>query len=324
MARLNALLGEEKKPHIHPGEAWSDAALADLDAMSESSRGTWRNLLMHAQSATTSKPSAKWLKEAKAKVEAVGFDAFKATLLRWFPLVDQPRTGPLAHRPYGGPAGVHSIAVLHSDFLKGLVWSCGAFDDRDLARAVSRLALSSFRKIPGVGPRLVSLGNACVVALGMMPGMETVGQLAFLKVKVKSAPAFREIEKALEVAAKREGLPVNEIEELGVPAYGLEEVGRRRETIGEYVAELIVEGSDATLRWSKLDGKPLKSVPAAAKKEHADEVKELTATTKDVGKMLGASASGSTVSSSRAKLGRSMFGASVISTILWSAPSRGA
>ena len=67
----------------------------------------------------------------------------------------------------------------------------------------------------------------------------------------------------------------------------MEEVGRRREVLGDYTAEIIVDGPDARLYWSKA-GKSLKSVPAAVKKEHAEEVKELQAAVKDVGKMLTA------------------------------------
>ena len=143
--------------------------------------------------------------------------------------------------------------------------------------------------MPGKGPRLVTLGGTAVAALGAMPGMDAVGQLARLKLKVKFIPAQKEAEKALTAAAEREGLPRDEIEELAVPSYGMEEVGRRREVLGESVADLIVEGQDATLRWSKLaDGKPIRSAPAAAKKDHADEVKELQAAVKDIGAMLAA------------------------------------
>lgn len=81
--------------------------------------------------------------------------------------------------------------------------------------------------------------------------------------------------------------PRDEVEELAVSSHGMEEVGRRCEIPGDYVTEPVVQGWDASLRWSKMaDDKPLKSVPAAVKNDHADEVKELQAVLKDVGKML--------------------------------------
>ena len=73
-----------------------------------------------------------------------------------------------------------------------------------------------------------------------------------------------------------------------MPAYGLQDVGRRREVVGEYGALLSVSGSDVDLRWLKADGTPLKSLPASLKKEHAERVKELRDAVKTVRLMLRA------------------------------------
>ena len=67
----------------------------------------------------------------------------------------------------------------------------------------------------------------------------------------------------------------------------MEEVGRRVETFGDYTAEIVVDGSDAYLSWSKAEQAD-EVGPGYAKKEHAEEVKELQAAVKDVGKMLTA------------------------------------
>jgi Domain of unknown function (DUF4132) len=234
------------------------------------------------------KPSLRsWRKDAQPLLDAVGFESLKEHILRWFPLVDKPRTVPRERVHQWAPDYDNLIIEPHVELLRGMVWCCGLKEDADLARALAKLALSAYRKIPGKGPRLISLGNACVTSLGMMPGRSPIGQLAILKVKIKFGTAQREIEKAFNAAAQREGLPRDEIEELAVPAYGLEEVGVLRETFGDYQAELHVDGSAASLQWFK-DGKPLKSAPAAAKKEHAEEFKELQASLKDINAMLPA------------------------------------
>ena len=284
--RLSGLTQREPEARLIPGEAWADVAIADLAAMDADRRRKWSALLLACQE-VGGKPSAKWLKSAKERMEPVGFDDFKGRLLAWFPLVDRPRTQPVESRfePW-----VNDVLIPpHIDMLRGLAWLAATRSDSDLTRAIAALALSSYRKVPGKGPRMVSLGNAAVVALGMTPGLEAVGQLAWLKVRVKFGTAQKEVEKALDAAAKREGLPRAEVEEMAVPAYGMEEVGRRRETLGDYVAEIVAEGRDASLRWTKAaDGKAIKSVPAAVRKEHADELKDLQAAVKDIGKMLTA------------------------------------
>src|SRR5262249_22187195 len=117
---------------------------------------------------------------------------------------------------------------------------------------------------------------------------EAVGQLAMLKVRVKFGTAQKEIEKAFDAAASGLGLPRDQIEELGVPSYGLEEVGRRCEELGGYRAELRVTGSDADLSWSDAAGKALKAVPARVKNEHKEELKELQQSLKDIRAMLPA------------------------------------
>ena len=95
-----------------------------------------------------------------------------------------------------------------------LVRLCEGRHDPDVARALARLAVSSYKKPPGIGPRPTGLGNACVAVLGTMPGVESIGLLAMLKTRVKVNSALKQIEKAFDTAAKREALDREAIEEL--------------------------------------------------------------------------------------------------------------
>ena len=104
--------------------------------------------------------------------------------------------------------------------------------------------------------------------------------------RIKVGKAQKGIEQALNVAAERVGLPREEIEEMSVPAYGLQEVGVRREQVGEFGVELVVTGTSSTeMRWIRPDGKRQKSVPKAVKEHHAEELKELKGAARDVQKM---------------------------------------
>lgn len=273
------------------GEAWADAAIAEIGVSEEAERDAWLELLNICTKASGSAPSAKWLKSAKPFVEKIGPDGFKQTLLKWFTHVDKPRSRQAERVSEWQPDPNQMMEPVNADVLRALVWLCAEDEDREMARALTAVALSAYRKVPWIGPRCVRVGNACVAALGRMPGREGIGQLALLKVKVKFGAAQKGIDYALAEAAMRAGLLKDEIEEMSVPTYGLEEVGVRREQLGEYRAELVVTGTRSVeLRWFRPDGKGQSSIPQAVKKNHAEELKELNQAVKDIRKMLPAQA----------------------------------
>jgi hypothetical protein len=272
MEELCGVDGGESIP-LAPGEAWSDAAIAGLAQRGPESRLKWAALLRHALGATAARPSAKWLATARQLVEAIGGNDVQEALLRWLPLVAQGQV----------------MNEENATSLRGLLWVVQTLPRPDsLARVITAVALSAYRKVPGIGPRAVKVGNAAVYALAEMKSADAVGQLAMLKVRVKFGTAQKEIEKAFNTAAAALGLPRDQIEEMGVPSYGLEEVGLRRESFSDYRAELIVSGSDAALKWFDSKGKAPKSVPAKVKSDHKDELKELQQSVKDIQGMLPA------------------------------------
>lgn len=287
-ARIDALLGIKETLPLHPGEAWSDVAISDIEGMPTDAKNAWMALLTHCQSASSGKPAKKWLNEGRKILDRVGEKSFVMHLVRWLPLVDKPRTQPLdQHYHVWWPDTSLVIIEPHADILKGLTWCCSLIESRELARALAGLAVSGYRKIPQVGPRLIKVGNAAVWALGNMPGRDAIGHLAYLKVKITFGTARKQIEMALTAAAEREGLPRDEIEEMSVPAYGLTEVGLLEQALGEFTARLaVIKVGKSELTWLKPDGKPQKSVPAAVKADFGDELKELKASGKDIDKML--------------------------------------
>jgi hypothetical protein len=286
--RLRSIATGETPWPIDGGEAWSDCAIGDLRSMTKPERKAWLDLLGHCETAHGSKPTTKWNAWKKAHRSDLRQSQTVQVLCKWFELVDKPRTAPVTASVVWGDR-THLISDANADILKGLCWIAGTIESPDLARALGRLAISCYRKVPGVGPRAVKVGNAAVYALGQMPGRDSLGQLAMLRVKVKFGTAQKLLEKALNAAAEREGLPREEIDELGVPSYGLTEVGLRREPLGDYTAELRVEGfAKPVLGFHKPDGKPQKSVPAAIRETHAADLKELKAAAKDIAAMLPA------------------------------------
>lgn len=265
------------------GDIWADIALNDLRTLDPAIQTAWAELLLHCLRATGSAPSSKWLKGVDKYLDTIGKQDFFQKLSRWFPLVDKPRLTPT--RQYDN---LQTPLPVNVDILKGLAWLCSKSEEPEVARALTALAVSAYKKIPGSGPRAGKVGNACFWALGNMPGPKGVAQLSILKLKVKSNTAQKLIANALETAARRLGMTAEEIEEMSVPTYGLEEVGLRRDEFDDVVSELRVNGSEAEQVWIRNDGKRLSSASKAIKEKYAEELKEISQAGKDIRKMLPA------------------------------------
>lgn len=282
--RLKELRGDsEVSLPLVAGDVWADAALSELRGLDPRTQAAWAELLLHCLRATGSAPSTKWLKGTDKYLAIIGNAEFFNKLSGWFRLVDKPRTTP-AHR-YDN---VQTLLAVNVDILKGLAWLCSKSDDPETARALTTLAISAYKKIPGSGPRAGKVGNACFWALGNMPSGEGVAQLSILKLKVKTNTAQKLIASALENAAQRLGMAAEEIEEMCVPAYGLEEVGFRRDEFEDVVSELRVNGSEVEQVWQRKDGKTLSTPPKAIKEKYPEELKDISQVVKDIRKMLPA------------------------------------
>ncbi|MBL8293688.1 MAG: DUF4132 domain-containing protein [Bryobacterales bacterium] len=273
-----------------PGEHWTDALNAELAALPAKERAAWVSLLKHALTATSSRPSARWIKAAKELVIAIGEKQVSASFERWLSQVAKGRAiAESATSIHDTRSVSDTIHDENATVLRGMLWMIPLLSNStSMLRMVATIAVSAYKKVPGVGPRAVKVGNAAVYVLSEIITPESVGFLAMLKVRVRFGTAQKEIEKAFDAAAAALDLPRDQVEELGAPACGLETVGRREEILGDCRAELVVNGSDAELRWFDARGKSVKSVPAHAKREHAETCKELRQNLNDVAAMLSA------------------------------------
>jgi hypothetical protein len=282
LARLDALTGDAKALAIAPGEPWADEALKELKALPKDRRAAWAELLEHCAMASGSKPTARWLEASKDLLGEVSADDFRARVPAWFRAVEKAE--PVA---WNTPAKVRSARTANELTLKGLAWCAGLLEDRDVARGLAALALAGYKTQPGSGPRAQALGNAAIVGLGSMPGREGLAQLARLRTKMRNAIAKRQVAKALDGVAKRLGLPGDEVDELGVPDFGLDADGRLVVPLGDASATLeLADDGSASIAWRGADGKPRKNPPADVKKDRAAAIKELKATARDVEAMV--------------------------------------
>lgn len=290
VSRLTQLIGDGASFCLEPGEVWSDAVNDDFTEMTPARQQGWAELFTHLLKATSSRPSKRWLKTVDQLINDIGARDVCEHLTRWLPLVSQGRSiSKLGFYAGDTRNAADTMIDENATCLRGILWLIPTLPEaKDLTRLIAAVAMSAYKKVPGVGPRAVKVGNAAVYALSQLTSEDAVGQLAMLKVRVKFGTAQKEIEKAFNVAAEALGLPRDDIEEMGVPSYGLEEQGCHTESVGDYRAELRVTGSDAQLKWFDPKGKALKSVPAKVRKEHKEDLKELQQSLKDIRGMLPA------------------------------------
>ena len=247
---------------------WTRHVFREIDASPK--QMPWRALFLHARSLTQSSASRKWQAEAVAYVEKIGRAEFLEAAHRWLALGPMPEMPPQQQVPDD-----------EADYQKGFIWTLGALGDASIAAGIADFAFACFRKIPQIGAVSHRVGNACVNALAVMPGLSAVTQISRLAMRVKYDVARRLIEKALAEAAERNHVGRDDLEAMSVPSYGLDSDGVRTEVAGNCEARLAIEDGAALLTWAK-DGKPVKSVPAEVKANHADVLADLKKTAKEL------------------------------------------
>ncbi len=293
--RIDAILtpsssGVLREVAFEPGEPWSDGAISDLG---REPADDWQRLLNHAITATSSKPSRAWLKTAAGLISAMGHETFESRMAAWLPMVGTPGPGkPM--RGWGGDEHLDPtvLAEHNADILKGLVWSIATLDSPAMARLLGDLAEACFKKIPVHGARCPKVANACLIALSMMKNPDAVAQISRIQTKAKKPSARKMVEKALSASAAQQGVTPEELEEMSVPDFGFDAAGVRRTGIGDWTAEIVITGTRAVeLRWRKADAeKTQASIPADVKRDHADALKQVKRSLKEIETILPAQA----------------------------------
>jgi len=283
---LAGIAAAHPEPPHNMGEAWSDAANADLATLG----GAWRDLITHARLATSAKPSAKWDRCAHDLLETLGPQQVHDTLLRWLGLVGRARTFPLERHTYD-PEVNELFDSFNATALRGLIWALSLLPPSpESARTLGAIVETSLKKVAGTGPRSPKVANAAVFGLSRMDSEAALAQIARLASRITFKGTLKELNGALDRRAEAMGLTREEVEELAVPTYGLENVGRRVDTFGPAGAETTVANGVVTVVWRNEAGRAVKSVPAGVRAAHPDALRELKAAVKDLEKMLAAQA----------------------------------
>ena len=271
--RIFHLFDESKEPQIAKGWQWVDDVLAEWAALPSSEQQVWSKILAHAATATSPRPSKKWLKTAEVLIAEASSDFFTDIACRFLGRIVQAKfdTQPLA-------------ADMNATLVKGIVWASATADNAELVNQIHALGEYSFRKIRGYGAASSRVGNAVIFTLSALPGVEAISKLTALREKVKYRQAQALIEKALERAAEERGLSVDTLEELAVPNHDLDQDASLCVPIADYSARATLSlGGKMDVIWMRPDGKTQKTAPKSLRDNNADAIAAFRREVKQVG-----------------------------------------
>ena len=240
----------------------------------------WHLFFNHCAAAKAGKPTQEWLKIGNTVIKALSSKKFKTLFLA---SVKTAITLPL-NDPQERYNQTFYLADKNRDTLKGLLWLAVRFYDNPTLQLISQLCQRCFEKIPTVGALAAGLGNACIYTLAHSRGLDGIGQLSRLKLRIKQNNTQKLIAKYIEEQAKKRGLTSSQIEETAVSDFGLT-LAERYETFDDYQLCLRLTGIGKTvLEWHKPDGKIQKSVPAFVKNtpKHSQHLKDIRNINKQV------------------------------------------
>ena len=244
-----------------------------------------------AADASGGKPSKQYLEEVEKSISDLGRAAYRNVAQQILQVaVDHKNT--VNEIKYDNDYTYTQIMFLSDSskqFIKGIVWTMQVFSDKESIRLLGKLLERSFEKIPGIGPAATAIGNACAFTLGNIRGKNGLGELARLKVRLKQNNIKKTIDKYLTEGAKKYNVSVEELKEMAVPDFGLEN-GKKKFDFEDYELQISIEDSKLVQRWFKPDGATLKSVPSIVKKSSAlsEKLKNIRKEIKEIQKTYSA------------------------------------
>lgn len=279
-AKMDALMmqfhegGEQvMQPAYFTGkDEFSDYANAFIRNAPDADRSYWFRLVMLSRQVTGSKPSKKFLQEVQTIFDAWGTEAFRKVANKWFEFIVKLKETNHPERPE------YYYSILASpniEPVKGFIWMCILANDKVTLFNIAAVAERCYRKIPGGGPVAASVGNAGLYTLAKAKGLDGVGHLSRLKLRIRQANAQNFIDKYLQEAAAEQDVSVYEIEDLAVDDYGLTDGKREYEFDGYKLRLSIAAIGSIEMSWLKPDGSPQKAVPASVKEKYSAQLKEI-------------------------------------------------
>ncbi len=253
-AVLQALLSAD---HV-PGSAWIGPLAPQLIAAMRN-EAPWAPVLAAIGAVEGgAKPGPAFVKRARGWIATIGREPFVARVAGW--LADHP-LDPMRPDP-------------DADGVKQLVWMLGV---AGAAGELGAFAERCFAKVVNIGARSTKLGNAALHGLALVePPTAAARELDRLARRVRQPSARKAVASALSTAARRAGMTEDDLAEIAIPDFGLDDDAAIRFAHEAGGATLrLVAGRSVDLAWHDASGKRLRSAPAGLRAAAPELVKQV-------------------------------------------------
>lgn len=251
------------------GDAFGDAIEAKLSWMDDHSANKRHRIFNHAATASTGKPSKKFLTASDALKAEFGKEWLRSELQGWLELANGAKVTEVTTSWPNLIFFTKSNATL----LKGLIWICQGYQDNRTVHLIADLCEKSMKKLPNNGIASQSVANACLSYLEATPGTEVAARLSRLLGLIRQKSVRTRVESAIQAKAQKAGLTPLQLQERVVPAYGLY-LGHKTVSFDDYTLDIQVDGPGRVIQtWRKPDGTVQKTKPSFIAQKSAHKAK---------------------------------------------------
>ncbi|MFK7806438.1 MAG: DUF4132 domain-containing protein [Saprospiraceae bacterium] len=240
----------------------------------------WRKVLDLCLKKKTAKPNKKWLTDANEALSLISIDDVVSLLEKSFrELTEIIRE---VHQLHKVQADIHFLNDRFTEMVKGFIWMSGLMDEEKLNDSLEELGLWCFKKIPGRGALSAKLGNACLYAFSILPFESGISKLTNFRLKINYPSVKKQINKYTAAIAEEEGRTTDELEELVVSNFGLDENASISLPLKDYSLQLKVHNVSTVKIHCYKSGFALKTIPTALKNKYNNELTILRKVVKDL------------------------------------------
>ncbi|MFF3442813.1 DUF4132 domain-containing protein [Streptosporangium sp. NPDC002721] len=224
-------------------------------------------LFRHWNTARSTRPSARWLRNASRMLTPGAIALVRELLTRLVAYRGGERVVRHGDEEWRDKVFLKEETIV---VVRGILWTCQVIDERWVTSLVTDVAMTCGTGSNGMGStcRCEPVTNAAVGVLARRGGLDVIVPLSRIQAKVRARSVQRNLSLALDAVADENGLTREQLLDRTVPTFGLDTDGVREEQIGDYRVRLCADVP--ALRYVNAAGKTVKSLPKDLRAELSD------------------------------------------------------